>query len=477
MKEFEKAGAYEAPLRYFEEISAVPRASGKEERIADYLCAFAARRGLFCYRDAKHNVFVKKAGSAGREHEPPLLMQAHSDMVAAKIETCTHDFDTDGICLVREGDILRADGTTLGADDGAGVAMILAVLADDSLSHPPLECLFTVSEEIGLLGAAAFDYSRVAARRMLNLDSSEEDKIVTGCCGGLRTDLTLPLAAAPNGKAGLAVTVDGLCGGHSGEDIHRGRGNALSMMGELFTALLQTGAVSLGEIRGGDKDNVIPRFCRAEIVTDDIGRAELVLAEKAAQLKALCKAPEDAGLTFTFTPTVPPRVFPSADTARVARLLTIRTGVLAYRPDGVLPDLSRNVATVVTNENGVIVGLSTRSPEPARITDCSKEVEAVAAEVGAKFVHYGAYPGWESPADSTVVKTWQKAYTAVTGKTATPCVIHAGLECGLISAGLPGLEAISVSCDIEGLHTPAERMDLASLGRIYRTVLAFLKEI
>lgn len=477
MKRFEKAGAYDAPLRYFEEISAVPRASGKEERIADYLVRFAESRGLSCYRDALHNVLVKKPGSAGRENEPPLLVQAHSDMVAAKIETCTHDFDTEGIRLVREGDILRADGTTLGADDGAGVAMILAILADDTLSHPPLECLFTVSEEIGLLGAAAFDYSRISARRMLNLDSSEEDKIVTGCCGGLRTDLTLSLAAAPNDKEGLIVTVDGLCGGHSGEDIHRGRGNALSMMGELLTALLQAGKVSLGEIRGGDKDNVIPRYCRAEIVTDDIGRAERVLSEKAAQLKALCKAPEDAGLTFTFAPTVPRRLLSPDATARIARLLMIPTGVLAYRPDGVFPDLSRNVATVVTNENGVIVGLSTRSPDPAPIAACSKEVEAVAAEVGAKVRHHSAYPGWESPADSAVVKAWQKAYTAVTGKTATPCVIHAGLECGLISASLPGLEAISVSCDIEGLHTPAERMDLASFGRVYRTVLAFLKEI
>ncbi|MBE6595940.1 MAG: aminoacyl-histidine dipeptidase, partial [Ruminococcaceae bacterium] len=226
-----------APFRFFEEISAIPRASGNEAGIAAYLMRFAGSRGLSCCEDAIHNVLIQKPASPGREGEPALLLQCHTDMVAEKHGHVAHDFEKEGIHLLREGNILRADGTTLGADDGFGVALILAVLDDAELSHPALECLFTVSEEIGLEGAGAFDYTRVSARRMINLDSAEEDTVIIGCCGGLRTDLTVPLHFTDVSEDGLRVRISGLCGGHSGEDIDRGRLNAHVLMGAVLREL------------------------------------------------------------------------------------------------------------------------------------------------------------------------------------------------------------------------------------------------
>ena len=183
----------ERPARFFEEISAIPRASGKEEGIADYLVEFAKAQGLEWYRDAANNVLIKKSGSEGREKEQPLLMQAHTDMVTEVAFGFDHDFDKEGVILVQEGNVLSAKGTTLGADDGFGVALMLAVLEDEALSHPPVECLFTATEETGLIGAGQFDYDRLAARRMLNFDSAEEHLVITGCCGGIRSDIHMPV--------------------------------------------------------------------------------------------------------------------------------------------------------------------------------------------------------------------------------------------------------------------------------------------
>lgn len=466
-----------APFRFFEEVSAIPRASGNEAGIAAYLMRFAGSRGLACCEDAIHNVFIQKPASPGREGEPALLLQCHTDMVAEKHGHVAHDFEKEGIRLLREGNVLRADGTTLGADDGFGVALILAVLDDAELSHPALECLFTVSEEIGLEGAGAFDYSRVSARRMINLDSAEEDTVIIGCCGGLRTDLTVPLHFTDVSEAGLRLRISGLCGGHSGEDIDRGRLNAHVLMGAVLRELQTVTPFLIASLTGGDKDNAIPRECEAVILPTDLAAARAQLAATAATIADRVVAKEDNGLTLSVESVPVGRVTDAKDTAALLRLLSVRNGVLYSRTEPpLMPETSRNLARLRTEADHLAVAFSSRSEREARIAESRAELDALAAELGGTTHHHAGYPGWVSPAEAPLVKRWQEAYLETTGKHTAAAMIHAGLECGLISAALPGLTAISVGCNIRDLHTPAETMELDSMARIYRTLCCFLKK-
>ena len=256
--------AYRGLVNYFEEISAIPRPSFHEERIADYLCALAEERGLEYYRDEIHNVFIKLPASEGREGEDAVLLQGHTDMVCEKNSDVEHDFLNEGIKLLEKDGWLRADGTTLGADNGVAVAAMLYILdgAEGNLpSHPPIECLFTVSEEVGLEGANGFDYSRVSATRMINMDSADESEIIAGCAGGVRSIMSIrpTLDPAPENARALCVFVSGLAGGHSGEDINRGRANANKLLGRILLSASKQADFRLVRIEGGSKDNAIPR--------------------------------------------------------------------------------------------------------------------------------------------------------------------------------------------------------------------------
>ena len=467
--------APQVPLRFFEEISAIPRASGNEAAIADYLVAFAEKNGLFCYRDATNNVLIKAPATKGRENEPAVILQAHTDMVAEKNAGVAHDFEKEGICLVREGDILHADGTTLGADDGYGVSMILGVLTECN-DHPALECLFTSSEETGMDGALAFDYSKLSARILLNLDGGEEDLLTCGCCGGLRSDLHLPVTVTKDCADGLCITLDGLCGGHSGEDIHRGRANALSLMAELLFVAKELGELRIAALHGGDKSNAIPRDCMAVIATPDVTRATEVLYAKVAQIKArLCA--DDAAFCMRIAPAKASALCSAADTDRILHLLSTTGGVMEWHPqiEG-LPYTSRNVASVRLDGGECLVVISHRSFDFAKVEKSGDEIKERVQGVGGSVHHHNAYPGWDSPVSSLLIEKWRRAYEGETGIPLRVNAIHAGLECGLFAGNLEGLSAISLGCNIKDLHTPAERMELSSYERIYRTLLAFLKE-
>lgn len=465
------------PFSFFCEISAIPRASGNEAGIARYLAAFAAEHGLFCVRDEHHTVLIRKSGSPGRENEPALLLEAHTDMVAEQNSGTDHDFAHEGISLVREGNILHADGTTLGADDGFGVAIMLAVLADSALSHPPLECLFTVSEETGMLGALAFDYSHLSARRMVNLDSAGEREVITGCCGGVRHDLSLPVSfkAAPDG-AFYTLSISGLSGGHSGEDIHKGRLNAHVLMRQLLSALDKKSPLRLAFLGGGDKDNAIPRECVARFAVQNGEAVRAHFPELQALAGSLVSVSEDAGLALTLTESTPEPVMSLADTKRVLAVLSLPNGVLEWNEKSPsLPEVSRNLARIRTEAGAVTFGFSSRSPSAKKLDVLRAALDTFSGRLGGQVRHFAAYPGWENPENARIVERWQEAYRRVTGAECVPTVIHAGLECGVISAALPGLEAVSVGCNIYDLHTPRERMELDSFERIYRTLCEFLR--
>ncbi|MBQ8718097.1 MAG: M20/M25/M40 family metallo-hydrolase, partial [Clostridia bacterium] len=246
---------------HFAAVSNIPRGSGNEAGVADYLVAFAHARGLACYRDTTNNVLIKAPATPGYENAPALLLQGHTDMVCEKNADTVHDFENDPIRLMLDGEYLRADGTTLGGDNGIAVAYMLALLESTDLPHPALECLFTAGEEVGMDGAIAFDYSQIQAKHMINLDSEAEEQITVGCAGGVRSDLTLPVTrrAREDGETYLRVSLRGLCGGHSGEDINRGRSGANALLVRLLSTLLRDVTFDLVRVDGGSKDNAIPR--------------------------------------------------------------------------------------------------------------------------------------------------------------------------------------------------------------------------
>ena len=461
----------EALFRFFEEISAIPRGSGNEKAIADYIEHFAVSRQLFCVRDKENNVFVRKNGSEGRENEPALLLQGHTDMVCEKNMDISHDFEKDPIRLILENGWLRADGTTLGADDGVAVATMLAVLDGAMKSHPPIECLFTTGEEVGLDGAKAFDYSLVSARRMINLDSEQEGYATVSCAGGVRTDLSLPMTKLPFAGEALEITLSGLAGGHSGAEIHLGRANANKLMGRLLYALCQTTKLHLALLTGGSKDNAIPRESRAVIAVEPCDCAKVI--EKVAHMAAVFAAElceEDRGMKLVCRPTEKPSDMMDLATTQtaVAIPVVVANGVLAMSRDiEGLVEYSRNLGVIQTSEKHVDYVFSSRSSVESRIDSSEEELSALAAVTGCLCRHYSRYPGWQYEKVSSLRDRYAEVAPRVFGKTPVIEAIHAGLECGIIKSHIPDMDMISIGPDMKGIHSPDEKLELASCERLW----------
>ncbi len=481
MLEIIKGVKNEAPFYYFERISKIPRASGNEGAVADYIVEFARGLGLYTYKDESNNVLVVKEASIGRDSEPSIMLQAHTDMVAEKNISTVHDFSVDEIKLIQEGNILRADGTTLGADDGFGVAIMMAILADNSLSIPRLECLFTSSEEIGLVGASKFDYSKIQSRRMINLDSAEEDTVIIGCCGGIRTELDLPITREDCNSRAIKISVGGLCGGHSGEDINKGRLNSNVVMGMAIKKIMAIAPIRLAYIHGGDKDNAIPRECEALIVPCseiDFNKCLSIALSLDEQFKneGLITASEDSGFFVRIDTTFIDNCFSLNDTERILKALSVPNAILKFREiPPILPETSRNLARIRTEDVCVSICFSSRSYLESGLDGSTDELDELARELDGTTYHHEKYPGWASDKDSLLVVNYQNAFERVSGKRPTATLIHAGLECGLISGELDGLVAISVGCNVHDLHTPKETMELDSLDRVYEAIIEVLK--
>ncbi|MBO5338341.1 MAG: beta-Ala-His dipeptidase [Clostridia bacterium] len=465
----------ERPFYYFEEISKIPRGSGNEKEIANYIVDFAKKHNLPAYIDEANNVLITKNATQGRENDLGVMLQAHTDMVCEKDLATKHDFSSEPIALIQEGNILRANGTTLGADDGFGVAIMLAILENDEISHPYIECLFTSSEEIGLVGAGKFDYTKIKAKQMINLDSAEENTVIIGCCGGVRTEMTLSCTREENTSDAYKITIGGLCGGHSGEDIDKGRLNAHILMGKVLMLIKEITDFKISYISGGDKDNAIPRECECIIVPNASFDDKIEEIKKIILNKVVAK--EDENLTINIEKTDTSSTFSSKDTEKMLKLLSIPNAVLKYRDVApILPSISRNLARIRTEESNIKIGFSSRSYTKEGLDFSTDELESLASKIDASYYHHERYPSWQDEADSPLVTKWQKAYNKATGKTTVPTLIHAGLECGLITSNVKGLSAISVGANVHDLHTPRETMEIDSMDRIYDTVCTFLSK-
>lgn len=466
----------ERVFRFFEQLNAIPRASHREKQVSDFLVRFARERGLEAYQDGANNVFVRMPATPGWEAKPPMLLQGHMDMVCEKNADVVHDFDKDGIEMYVDGKYLRARGTTLGGDDGIAVAFMMALMDGELPEHPALEFLITTCEEVGLDGAKAFDYSHVTARRLINLDSENEDQVTVGCAGGVRTDMVIPVKWVSFRGTALRLTVSGLAGGHSGENINSGRANANKLMGRILAAAPDLRLIS---VDGGSKDNAIPRECTAVIaVPSYLEKAfltEYLPTEEAAIRKELSAS--DAGFRLTAEAITPPdKMCDRQSTLRVAAVLTsVANGVLAMsRNVPGLVEFSRSLGIVRTEDDRVTLVFSARSALDTQLDSSEEELSALGALAGAEVSHHSRYPGWEFAKQSPLRDEWLGAYRRLFGNEPKVTVIHAGLECGIISSHLPDLDIISVGPDMKDIHSPDEALDLDSCERVWKVLEAVL---
>jgi len=465
-------------FRFFEEISAIPRGSGNLKGITAYLCRFAEERGLFCYTDDVFNVLIKKKGSSGRENEAPLMLQAHTDMVCEKLVGCEHDFLKDGIDLVVDGDFLKANGTTLGGDDGIGVALMLAVLDDTSLSHPPLECLFTADEETGMDGAFGFDYTKIDSRRMINLDASGENEITAGCAGGINILHHLDFDPVRNENKLLKIEVKGLAGGHSGADIHLGRANATRILARILLDAYEKDPFNLVSFNAGTKLTAITREGTVVVSSPDTKTLkEFIVSREKEIRKELHK--DDARFSLRVSKTaMKDTCFSCRDTRRLLTLLAmVPNGVLHMSKDleGIV-DTSSNIGVVKTEENTVSVTCSLRSMRESRLHELITLHKFISKEFDTRYEEGYGYPGWEFVGGSPIQKLYMKSYSSLF-KDKKPYVtaVHAGLECGLMCRRLSGMDAISVGPVMFDIHTPSERLSISSCQRFYRVILTILE--
>lgn len=461
---------------YFEEIAKIPHGSENEEAIADYIVAFAKERGLDCYRDEANNVLIRKGGTAGRENEPMLALQGHTDMVCEKNPDVAHCFETDPLKLVVENGYLRASGTTLGADDGVAVAIMLAILDGEAESHPPLECLFTSGEEIGMIGAVQFDFSRLTAKRLINLDSECERVVTAGCAGGIRSEISLEGEKTANENPCLTLTISGLHGGHSGVDIALGRANANRLMARILLRFAEDTSFRLVSVAGGSKDNAIPRDCEATFAIADVAGAKEKIAAICGEIASELSV-EDKNFAVAVTETVSKKAFDHDFSRRFVALMNhCDNGVYAMSTDiAELVEWSGNMGVVETGEKGGRLVFLTRSSMESRIDESVARMDGLAHLLGGTAIHHSRYPGWRYCPVSPLRDRFIEVSRRLHGFEVETTVIHAGLECGLFYQMCPDMDLISIGPNIEDIHSPAERIEISGAERFWLTVLEMLK--
>jgi dipeptidase D len=468
--------------KHFERLTGIPRPSRKEAAARDYVRGVAATSGLEMAQDAAGNLVVRKPARLGRESAPMTLLQGHLDMVCEKNEAAIHNFDSDPIKVVRDGDWLKADGTTLGADNGVGVAAAIAVMESENIQHGPMEFVFTIDEETGLTGAAQFQPGLLKSKYLLNLDMEIEGQLCIGCAGGVNTAACRKVKLVPPAMdAAWRIKVSGLRGGHSGGDIHQGRGNALQIIGVVLQDLLERIPLQLSTINGGSAHNAIPREAVAIVLIESSREEELksvIAASQAAQKDYLGAFDPELRITVEKTER-PATVLDAKDTENIVALLaTLPHGVLSMSP-GVpgLVQTSTNLAIVKTNGQTVEVVTSQRSAIAGSKLGAARMVATLCRLAGFSPEHVGSYPGWKPEPDSDLVRKLQEVHRKVYGHPAELVAMHAGLECGVIGEKYPGMQLISFGPTIVDPHSPHERVEISSVQKFWTYLTSVLESV
>ena len=473
MLDFHDFPSSEKALRFFEEFSKIPRGSGNTKAIADYLVDFAKARGLECYRDESDNVVIRKAATAGYEDRPGVILQGHTDIVALKNPDCPINMEKEGLDLYRDGDLLRARGTTLGGDDGVAMAYAMAILDSDDIAHPELEAVFTSDEETGLIGATALDASVLRGRLLINIDSDEEGIFTVGCAGGARVDINLPVKVKTHIGQIYTLSISGFKGGHSGVEIDKNRANAIKAMAEILSKLED---VKLGKASAGSADNAIPSDAQVIFTTkspileisDVINSVAETLPEGETQKKF--------NLEMNISSA---KVIDVEASANILALIgEMPNGVMRMMEDiEGLVETSLNMGILSLDGKALNLTISVRSAKGAEKAKLLDTIKDIAEKHGAGVSVRGQYPAWEYRKESHLRDVMCKVYSDMYGKDATVVTIHAGLECGIFSDKMEGLDCVSIGPDNKDIHTPEERLSLSSFNRVYEYIINVLKNI
>ncbi|MDO4288534.1 MAG: aminoacyl-histidine dipeptidase [Eubacterium sp.] len=467
----------------FEKLCQIPHGSYDTKAISDYCVAFAKERGLKYIQDDANNVIIIKEASAGYEAAKPVILQGHLDMVCEKTADSSHDFKADGLKLLIDGDWITADGTTLGGDDGIAIAYCLAILDDDSLAHPKLYMVFTTEEETGMEGAHAIDLTPVAdAAYMINLDSEDEGIILAGCAGGARANATYPVVRTTVSGLGCTLAVSGIHGGHSGQEINRFGANATVLLADVLADLSEDFDFDITEITGGSKDNVIPKASSVKLVINPADKD--ALASRLAELQAFyqkCYGSREEGIHLTLTCEAEGEfsVFDKASKDRAIYAITqTPCGVqsMSFDIQG-LTETSLNLGILYTKEDSLYMSFALRSSVGAAKEALCQKLRRFTEYLGGVYHESSSYPAWEYRPQSALRDLMTKIFEDMYGKTPVVEAIHAGLECGLISNKLPNLDIVSIGPDMKDIHTPDERLSIASTARTWDYLLEILKAL
>ncbi len=464
-------------FKYFEEISAIPRGSGNMNKISSYCMDFAAKHQLKAMRDEADNVIIFKAGTKGYENAEPVILQGHLDMVCQKTEESTVDFEKDGLKLYIDGDFVKAEGTTLGADNGIAVSMILAILESNDIPHPPIEAVFTTDEEIGMIGAGKLSCDCLKGRKMINLDAEEPDTVTVSCAGGSDFRLNIPVSRIKSKGKRIAVTVKGLKGGHSGVEINSGRINANILAGRILNYAKGITDFDIISLSGGDKGNAIPVGCTMQLVVQEASRFMTKMTEYFEVIKAEYADREDFSILVEEFDEGEFDVIESGIKDRLLYLLIcVPNGVqeMSMVVDG-LVETSLNLGILKTYQDKITMLFTLRSNKQTALSFLEEKMKAICSVTGGEIETSGHYPPWEYNDKSELQKLYKKVFEERFGCEPKVEAIHAGLECGVFSAKISGLDCIAIGPQLSDVHTVNERLSISSTADIYEILVNLLK--
>ena len=467
----------------FADLNAIPRPSKKEERVIEFIKNFGNKLGLETFEDEIRNVIIRKPASPGMENRKPIVLQGHLDMVCQKNNDTDFDFDSQGIDMYVDGDWVRARGTTLGADNGLGVAMMLAILESKEIKHPAIDALFTIDEETGMTGALNLKGGILKGEILLNMDTEEDDEIGIGCAGGI--DVTANRSyneeETPEGSVGYTITVKGLNGGHSGMDIHKGLGNANKIMNRLLLDGFENFGLQIAEISGGSLRNAIPRESNAKIIVAAMYDEAFVfdMQEVISDIQAEYKT-MDPNLTIEIAKAdLPNKVMDlGVQEGFIRGIYAAHNGV--YRMSADIKDLvetSNNIARVIVKDGEITIQNLTRSSVESSKMDLANALRAAYELFGCEVTFAGSYPGWTPNVNSEILDLLVKIYEKQNGSKPNVAACHAGLECGILGTNYPDMDMISFGPTIHGAHSPDERASISSSQKFWKFVLEILENI
>ena len=466
-------------FNFFEEICSIPHGSGNVKQISDYLVNFAKERDLKYRQDEKYNVIIWKGGSAGYEASEPVVLQGHMDMVAVKVDGCEKDLETEGLDLEVNGDLISARGTSLGGDDGIAVAYTLAILDDFSMAHPPIEAIFTVDEEIGMLGATDIDVSDLKGRLFMNMDSEDEGVFTVSCAGGAMTTCNLPYKTEAAEATVIEVRMDGFAGGHSGVEIDKGRMNANVAMGRVLLNVLKKPCTGLVSVDGGEKDNAIAKFSEAvvSVAPECVAEVTQLIQDTFEEIREEHKTTDpDMVLHLNVKETETVSIMAREDAkAVVTAIINLPNGIQRMNPD--MKDMvqtSLNLGILKTEADKVILSYAVRSSSESEKWYLVDSIRNLTEALGGTVDVSGIYPGWEYRAESRLRDVMVEAYKKQYGEEPVVEGIHAGLECGIFASKLEGLDAVSFGPQMEHIHTTNEVLSISSTKRTWDLVVSVL---